>query len=502
MAYSAATQHTDSELDLIKLLRKRILDDTYTRPAFTLFLTEGIARSASIQIQHGYLRIELVNSSKPDQNILLTGRGVDTLGGLAKFLDQPGYCLKQTPNMHHDHPSLDLHLDHGNLLKKGVVFTHRRFSDSELRECLQQAAVRHNMTYTVQSVPRNEYTFVVALASADVCRIQAQFAVKRRGLDMDSKELRELAKDYETSYDRDVKRQRRVIPLARMKDSKVERGDVIVGSRYRRTLRTNYMAPVGTQEAPEEPLLFEPEEGDIQDNQVRLLWERVRDTDLSGLEIWRDTSENVQRSQLGNVTVADPASFPEPVLATTSKLVYSARGTTGDIRFGRSALVAYGGPYGQTANQFIDGLENDAEFFQGTPLDSLPLDPETTYYYRLYAFDLNGLAVGSNTVQATTKVERAKLSRDASGDALDPRIGPIAGGTPITIKGTNFHPHMRVKLGDKPVDNFVFVDTETVTAEVPQVKNPAIVQLPADLVIISETGLVDAAFKVFQYTET
>jgi len=52
-------------------------------------------------------------------------------------------------------------------------------------------------------------------------------------------------------------------------------------------------------------------------------------------------------------------------------------------------------------------------------------------------------------------------------DSVSPALGARQGGTPITIKGTNFTEDTVVMLADAPVQNLVFVDSETLTGTTP-----------------------------------
>ena len=211
--------------------------------------------------------------------------------------------------------------------------------------------------------------------------------------------------------------------------------------------------------------------------------------------------EDVKRSQLGNATISPTTTQFNQPLPTTASLVFASIGSS--TRYGRSVLTQYGEAHGQSVNTFVDGHDNSEEF-QLTVADSdaPPPEPETTYYYRLYVFDINRLASASNVVRARTRKIRAKLSRDGSVPMITPSTGPMAGGTAVTIKGTRFHEGMRVRLGDKILENLVIVDTETATGTTPEVFNKSILSVHIDLSITSDTGLVDMAKDVFKYSET
>lgn len=491
----AAILNRDSEPKLVNLLRERIPDDTYTRPGFTLALSPGVtARSALLEIENGYLRTTIVNGSAPDLNVSLTAMDTDTLGGLTNFLKAQGsYCVTEDGEMHRDHPSLDLRsVGTGSLQKGGISLNHRRFSDGELRRVLAMASQRQNVNYTASTVPDTEFVFVVTLAAADICRIMAQDAVKRRGLSMDVASLLDMAKSYEEQWRNDIKWQRRAIAVPKIKDSDVRRGDAIVGTLYRPSLRTGYQTLNAINEEPEIPRLHEPRDQEVQDTQVRITWDAVKDSDFYGMELWRDTVDDVQRSQLGNVTISPTETQFDQPLPTTASLVFAS--TTVSTRYGEAS--------GVSVNTLVDGYDNREDFQSVVAdADAPPPEPETTYYYRLYVFDVNRLAVGSNVIRARTKRLRALLSRDAT-PIITPVQAPMAGGTAVTVKGTRFHAGMRLRLGDKPLENLIIVDTETVTATVPQVFNTGILSVHIDLTVESDTGLKDLVKDVFQYTAT
>lgn len=52
-------------------------------------------------------------------------------------------------------------------------------------------------------------------------------------------------------------------------------------------------------------------------------------------------------------------------------------------------------------------------------------------------------------------------------ESLSPSFGALAGGTPLTIKGTNLTPDTAITLGELPVENLVLVDDETITCTTP-----------------------------------
>lgn len=501
MSSLSNTLYESSEVALVQALREELQDNDYMRFAFRVALSDSNIRSAAAEIRNGQLRITVVGGSSGDLNFNLVGVGLDTLDGLYRAMEaDQRLCLTADHEMDTGHESNDLRIKgHGTLQKGGIELYHRRWSDAELIRILDRASRRHNVNYNVAVVPVEEHVFVVTLASAAACRAMSQDGVKRRGLSFEVQNCIDMADSYERQYRDDRSRQNRAIPVAKIKDSEIETGDIVQGTFFRQSLRRGHMMPVGSATSPEVPELFVGGEEDVQDTQIRIRWRRVQDVHFYAMELWRDTVPDVRRAQLGDITWNPLSTTRRPIFPTTSKLVYAPRWT--NARYWHAYQQPYGLASGQVVNSFTDGLPEQQEPDLGAYWDVLPPEPNTTYFYTLYVFDINRQVVGSNVLEVTTRGIRAKLSRDASVAPLIPVTGPMAGGTPCSIKGTRFHEGMRVRLGDKMVTNLVFVDTETMTFDSPEVQNVEILKVFPDLTIISDTGLTDVLFQVWTYTE-
>lgn len=488
---------------LLDLLRKKLRDSSYVRRAFTLALRDERARSATAEIRNGQLRITVVGGSTGNVTIDLAGIETDTVGGLVRhFKTLCHYKISLNGEAPQDHPSTDLVIKgHGDLLGPGIDLNHRTWSDVELTDLLDQASRRHNMNYTVDLVPPDEHHFIVTLAAASACRELALDGVKLRGLSFDADTCLEMAASFENQYREDRARQDRAVPVAKIKDSNIEGGDVVQGTFFRRSLRTGYMRPLASAKSPEKPEIFVTGEEDIQDTQVRVHWRRVKDVDFYAMELWRDIQPDVRRAQLGDLTHSPVSPVSRPIYPTTAKLVYAPRWA--NSRYYHSALVQHGVASGQIVNNFVDGLPDRQEHYVGAPWDAPPPEPETTYYYVLYVFNINREVVGSNVLEVRTKRPRAVFSRidDAANNPLDPRTGPIAGGTLCTIRGERFHEGMRVRLGDKQVSDLTIVSPTEATFRAPAVFNKSITALALDVIITSDTGMEDALLQTWRYTE-
>src|SRR5690606_25118297 len=268
--------YESSKPALLDLLRKKLRDSDYSRRAFTLVLCDERATSATAEIRNCQLRITVVKGSAQSQTINLMGIDTDTLGGLTNRLKSLGgfYKISVDNELSTAHASAGLAIKGSCDLKNpgGVEFNYRIWSDEELSDLLDQAAQRHNVNYSVESVPANEYQFVVTLAAASACLELAMDGVKLRGLGRDAAECRELSFAFSEQYERDRKRQDRAIPVAKIKDSDTGVGDIVMGTFYRRNLRTGWRAPTASAAQPEKPELYIAAEEDIQDISVRIAW--------------------------------------------------------------------------------------------------------------------------------------------------------------------------------------------------------------------------------------
>lgn len=499
-------QTSSSAGDLLKQLRVRLSDDSYTRPAFTLYLQDSSATDANVEIRNGRLTTTVLNSNRPaNLNLNLSDFEYDTVGRLSDVVgtsEGPFRSYKVVPDnqMDRDHPAGDLRtIGFGDLLDGGVRFAHRRFSDDELRQFTVQAIHRHNISYTLDTVPANEYIFVLQLAHAEALRVLATNAVKRRGLDQTVGDILNLAASYEQSYQADVRRQQRPIPVAKISDNKTERGDVVLGKCYRRSLRTGYQAPIGVQPAPEVPELYEPKDEDCTDATIRLAWRQAKDYDFYQYELWRDTDEqNLSRIKYGNM-IRQPSqgsSIVDLQTLTTSKLVFQSFGANSN--FDTVSFSTFIEEFGQLINSFLDGTTNQGRIAFASPG---PLEPETVYFYRLFVVDLNYKVVSSSTVRAKTKDLRPRLVTTS----FSANSGPYNGATPITVdRDPNSGPFtegMLVKVGDKQA-SFAITTPDRLTVFVPPLKNPlnATPNVKWDLTLYAVDGQRDIHQSVWTYT--
>lgn len=487
--------------EMLAQFRKRLTDDTPSRPAFTLHLSDRRARDATIELRRGRLTTSIVGSNKDlDLNLDLGARQYDSVGDLIDAFGSndgrfSGYDVVPDASVDMNHSSLDLRIQgFGDLLEGGVTISHRRFSDLELQILLEEATKRHNTSYQLSSVPQNEHIFVLQLAQAEALRVLATNAVKRRGLEQSVEDLISLCSSYERAYREDIKRQRRAIPVAKIKDSDVGSGNVVQGRMYRRSLRTGYEVPIGIQPPPEDPALHLPADEDCEDNNIRLTWDQAKDYDFYAYELWRDTDEqNLARIRASVASTPRPVdSIADRLTVTTSKLVFQSFGANSN--FDTVAFSAFILESGQTVQSFIDGYPPQNQPTRATPP---PLEPETTYFYRLFVQDLNFKIVSSTTVQGTTKALRARFT---PGNTNTPVSGTRAGGTTVTLNGERFGLVEKVKIGDKFVD-FTLVSPTVITFVTPALDADPTDDVPFlyDLVLYSKDGQRDIAVQAWTY---
>ena len=101
----------------------------------------------------------------------------------------------------------------------------------------------------------------------------------------------------------------------------------------------------------------------------------------------------------------------------------------------------------------------------GTAYNDTGLPASTTYSYRVRAKDAAGnLSSYSNVLAASTQASQVPLPTVTS---VSPSTGSIAGGTPVTITGTNFASGATVTIGGAAATNVVVVSTTQITATTP-----------------------------------
>ncbi len=445
---------------LLSELRNRIKDARYSQRAFGLGVTEDAVTSAVAEVTNGRLMVTVAGGAAPSIDLDLTHPRYDTVGKLFLALERtPGYSISKDEDISEDHTSVDLE-SFGPIDVKSVQIDlkHRLFSDQELEDILRRAVQRHNPSMAVSGLPGGETEFVLQLAHSLVLGVQAMDAVKRKGLDADVSTLLQLSERFESQYASDVKRLARAIQLPKESDPNTMReGDVVLGQLHRRSLRTGYISPISQNLPPDPPIFITPGVIDIEDESVRLTWERARDHDFYSIELWMDTQAEVVRG-----TTQRPS---------TSKRVFDSYG--GGRNSGSSSTFLQ--EAGQTARSgFVTGLE-----------------PSTEYFFRIFTTDLNRESMASDVVQVTTKPLRVRFAENSYVSRTSGAAGVTVTVTFDTTKGA-YTSNCTFKIGGKVVTATI-LSAYSITFVV-----PSFTQLgPKDLTVTSLTGLYDVKPSAF-----
>lgn len=449
-----------AENSMLRQLRVRISDERPSRVAFSVAVPG--AESALVEITGGMLSVEVRRAAQAQsQRWALHTPAFATVGALAAAVRRsPGYVVVAEASMDAEHASADLALLEGisevGAKGKAATLYHRQFSDASLLSIIREAATLHNPNYSNGRVPPGEHPLVVLKAAARAYQVLAAKAAQSADMRENAESLRLLARDTERQYTEEVTRLARVLVKPKMDESRIGSGDVIVGHITRIDPRTGLYMP--TQGAPigDPPVLLDVPVEHCFDYAIQLRWRQNREDNFGWYEVWRDTVETVERCAAGS---------------TDGQRRLPDEGTSQQV-FGRShnASLLDGG----RTNGFVDdGLE-----------------PDTTYYYRVFLINRNGEALAGNVVAARTKATRARMGE------LSPSSG--TGGTEFSLTGTGFHAGMQLTIGGKLAELEVVDDTEA-TGTMPVMLNPAAVGALLDVVLTSTNGLTDVRRKAWRY---
>ncbi len=490
-------------LSLVAQLRRRIKDERPSRTALRFACDDEAASDCLVNISDsGMFTTTTFNSREAaDLSIDLSETPYNTVRKLAEYLQQQaGYAVTLEQDFEAEHPAVDLQIVGSmSVLRTAVSLKHHIFSNEELLEVLTKACTRHNISYTPTTLPRNEEELVLMLAHVDVNRRLAQDAAKRRNLELTVEQILQIATDIEWSYADTVKRQQRVIPTPKFDEGLTEQGDVVIGTFVKRSMRSGFFSPMAGGLPPTKPILELPSSADVEDTKVRITWRRNTDLNFYSYELWRDTVPDVVRPKSLQLITDGPSLLRDQVKQPfTSKLVFRSYGShSNKDNIGWATFIEQAG---QLITEFIDVGSGD-----GGPTGALtapPLEPEMTYYYRLYTISLNYEVSESNVIAVKTKPMRAKMS---SPSPITPTSGPA--GTTVTVTGEGFTGLTSgpipgsVTLGGKPVSGLVIVSDTKMTFTVPTFQNQAYLNVNLDLVVTSPvTGLKDVYAQGFRYT--
>lgn len=432
---------------MIASIRKALKDDRYVNTAFSVGCTDEAVTRALIEITSGgHLITTITDGNALALDLDLSSANYDTVGKLQNYLaEQEGYSATQVQGMEESFPSIEIEPT-GPMSILGTAYDLRTriFSDAELEQYINRALGRHNPSLTVDTLPAGEEHLVITLCQAELMRVLANDSVRRKNMEMTVEELLRLAEMYEKMYKDDATRLARVISPPRETAESVGVGDIMVGDLIRTSKRTGVAYPISAplgQDCPVEWLATAEQR--LFDTSIEVRWTRKRPFGFWKCEIWRDTNSNVRR-------MVDQDADP-----TTSTLVLA------------------------TPNMAKD-------FFLDTELE-----PQTTYYYKVYIIDTTGEYRESPVMSLTTLAERVHFGAVP----VSPTAGPAT--TPIAIGLTSFPASTVLTLGGKTLtgtwDSLNFVFNTTVPTFTQKGKKDLVVRSPT-------TGLFEVKQASFEVT--
>lgn len=473
------------ETSYVGELRRRINDVRHSRRAFTITVTDDQVTRCIAEVTNGRLIITPQGGSAAKIDLKLTSSSYDTIGALHQVISRSqGYAAQLDEDANVDHVSVDLEpFGPIDIRGTGIELRHRLFGDGELGDLITRALQRHNPSMTLSTMPPQEWTFVLSLAHAEVCRVQAYDASKRKGLDTDTETLLRLAESFETQYEKDRERNARAIQSPREANSNlVDEGDVMLGQMNRLSLRTGFMSPLAKAIPPDAAVLNELDERDIEDDNVRLVWQRNKNVDFYEYELWMDSSPEVIRTREGGqiyagrqiaYTTTEDTRRDGAVRQTSSIMVFRSFGANAPSQ--RSSFSTFVETFGQGFKSFAVGK----------------LESETTYYFRLYIVSTNYQAVGSNIIKATTKKLRTRFGNPVYRDKDSGTAGDVVTITFDSTKGA-FTAQHTFKIGEKIVTPTI-IDAFHISFTVPTFENKGL----KDFVVISPNRLIDVRSNAF-----
>jgi hypothetical protein len=231
---------------------------------------------------------------------------------------------------------------------------------------------------------------------------------------------------------------------------------------------------------------------------------------IAGYELWRDTQPQVERCISGRLAAAGTsAQLPTETQfsrSSTSKQVYGTGQGSGvspvfdGFTFGTRADLSGSGV---SSPCFIDGIVSNNPAGGTSATLGEPLEPGTTYYYRLYIRNINGEMTPSDVLRVQTRAQRALFARNANGtlssSCISPTSGTIAGGTSVTITGTGFTQGCVLKINGK-VCTITSLSSTQLVVTTPGQTNASFVGRYLDVVLESPNGLKDIVLSGWRYT--
>lgn len=425
---------TPSTNNLIDELRRRIRDTHPSVPALTIGVSvPGFTGTAMLEITQGHLIFTGSGGGIRSFSLDLTNQLNSTVGQIHDSIQRmPGMACVMENHEDPGHLAVDLEaFGPRDVSVQATQIRHRVFSDFELIKILESALRSHNPSLTIYNVPAAEFELTLTLAQGMISREMALDASKRKNTTETVNDLLSIASAFEAKYERDNKRLARVVQSpSEGNANRTRQGDVMLGSMFRRSLRTGMMTPMAAALPVAPPILAEPADDDEEDDNVRVRWDRSPDPALGGYELWVDTQPNIVRR------------------------AQEARGGRGPLIENRSSQVR------DSSSTFLGSMRGDSFTASSTGFSTYliggnlatsvvvgNLEPDCDYYFRVFALSINGETSASDVVAHRTRARRAKFlylspftPQTATAGALvtvtlDPEWAPFTSAHSLTIGG-------------------------------------------------------------------
>lgn len=351
---------------LLNEFRRRIGDTAYTYTQCEISCDDASATIALLQVSDSHLITTLANAAEAIALTLdLHDVAYGTIERLVHYINsQAGYAARVASDGEGIHVSADFEvIAPKDILRRYVQLKTRRWSDAELEDFLLRAVSKlsrdTNKRFDIVTLPSQMRDLLFLLGTLGVYWDQINNATKRRGLDLSVDDFRTLHGAITDEYERSLKSylaQQEIIESEELEDTGGS-GDIILGTQYRRNLRTGRLTPSALSPYPPAATIAA---AFIGGGKVQVNWTPVRISNFNHFELWRGTTP-----ELNNLSeVARPLGS---IAATGVKLTLE---------------------YAPERTLWVDG---------GTS----PLPPGT-YFYRLYTYNHNGQYTSSvNIAQAT-----------------------------------------------------------------------------------------------------
>jgi hypothetical protein len=352
---------------LLNEFRRLIGDTTYRYIQCEISCDDSSATGALLEITDSHLITTITGGTADSLDLDLTQPQFDIIELLVNEVrSHPLYSARVASDGEGTHASGDLEIIAPKvILRNFVQLRSRRWSDSELEDLLETALIKlgrdTGSTYDLTTVPSRVKDLMFLLATVSMYWDQINNATKRRGLDLRVEDFRTLHQTLLDEYDRSLKAFKATEPppistLTEEQIDEMQSGEIIVGTQFRRNLRTQRMVPSVAVPFPASESLLATFIGGAK---VRLDWSRSRTHAFHHYEVWRGTDNTVSN--------ASEISRPLGALPQTGTKIATV--------------------YESERTLWVDG---------GTS----PLPPGT-YFYRLYIYNINGEWAASDIASAT-----------------------------------------------------------------------------------------------------